>query len=371
MKISEFQLERYLALHEFSAPFLLCTSDSETMTIRELLSLKPGADEEFNNLGLGYTESQGIPALRKEIANLYTSLNSDQIVVSAGAEEAIFLLMNILLSPGDHVIVQAPAYQSLYEVANAIGCAVSRWELKENGSGWVSDIEELKRLIRPDTKAIVVNSPHNPTGHLFTHGEWNDLNKIIRETSIRLISDEVYRGLEHARELQLSAAADEHPRNISIGVMSKAFGLAGLRIGWIATHDKEVVRRFLAMKDYTTICSSAPSEFLATLALQNKDVILRKNLAIVHQNLHLLSDFFKKFSHVMTWSAPIAGSTAFPRIINGMSAQKFCDEVRENIGVLLLPGSVFGVDGSYVRFGYGRSDMHQSLNKLVQYLQEK
>lgn len=368
MYIPDFKLERYLATYEFSAPYLLCTSDCESMRISELLSLEEGAESGFLNLKLGYTESKGDPDLRSEIAGLYQTVTPDEVVVSAGAEEAIFILMNILLKPGDHVIVQEPAYQSLSEIPRAIGCRVSPWNLIERDGLWTADLDALERCITPDTRILIVNSPHNPTGHLFTQSEWKRLIEITDEKGIRVISDEVYRGLEHDPKLQLPAMVDCSLRGISIGVMSKAFGLAGLRIGWVATHDTEVIRRFLAMKDYTTICSSAPSEYLSTVALRNKEVILQKNREIVKSNIRLLQGFFADHSDILIWSAPFAGSTAFPRLCSVDSSEQFCTQVREKAGVLLLPGVVFGVEGPYFRIGYGREDMPKALDQLIQYL---
>lgn len=368
MYIPDFKLERYLATYEFSAPYLLCTSDCESLSISELLSLEEGAESGFLNQKLGYTESKGDPILRSEIAGLYQTVTPDEVVVSAGAEEAIFILMNILLKPGDHVIVQEPAYQSLSEIPRAIGCRVSPWSLVERDGLWAADLDALERLITPDTRILVVNSPHNPTGHLFTQEEWRRLIEMTDDRGIRVISDEVYRGLEHDPGTQLPAMADCSYAGISIGVMSKAFGLAGLRIGWIATHDAEVIRRFLAMKDYTTICSSAPSEYLSTVALRNKEKILRRNREIVRRNLDLLHGFFRDHADILTWSVPRAGSTAFPRLCTADSSELFCNQVREGSGVLLLPGLVFGVEGPYFRIGYGREDMSTALDQLIQYL---
>lgn len=368
MDIQEFQLERYLAKHEFAAPHLLCTSDCETMTVNDLLTLDTRAMEGFLNLRLGYTESQGNPQLRKEISELYTGIRPEEIAVSAGAEEAIFLSMHVLLDPGDHVIVQTPAYQSLSEIPASIGCQVSGWELKEKDGKWTIDLEELRAMITRDTKLIVVNSPHNPTGHLFSLQEWKELVEIAGNNDIRIISDEVYRGLEHDPEDQLPAIADCTDTGISIGVMSKAFGLAGIRIGWIATKDQKFMRSFLSQKDYTTICSSGPSEYLAMVALQHKETILRRNRSIALKNIGYLAKFFKKNESVMKWSPPRAGSTAFPHLTRRDDIDRFCDHVREEAGVLLLPGKVFGVTGSYFRIGYGRIDMKASLDALDKYL---
>lgn len=368
MIIAEFALERYLAKHEFSAQYLLCTSDCETVSVRELLALEDGSSESFLDLRLGYTQSQGSPALREEISGWYTSLSPDQIVVTTGAEETIFIAMQVLLSPGDHVIVQTPAYQSLTELPHSLGCTVTPWALTEKGGRWVLDPDLLTDLIRPGTRMLVVNSPHNPTGHIFSHDEWIQIRDICSEHDIRILSDEVYRGSEHLSSLRLPAMADMYEYGYSIGVMSKALGLAGLRIGWIASQDRDFISRFLAFKDYTTICNSSTSEFLATVALRQKDSILARNNQIIKENLSSLDSFFHRYGDIVSWSRPQAGSTAFPRIVSDEPGDIFCEKVLENAGILLLPGSVFGVATPHFRIGYGRADFSSNLIQFEKYL---
>lgn len=163
MKIPRFKLERFFAEHEFHVEHLLCGSDCEPLSIREVLALDPGASERFDRLGLGYTESQGSPTLRAEIARIYDTMDPDQVLVHAGAEEGIYLFMHAALAPGDHVVVHWPCYQSLFEVARSIGCDVDRWVARE-GKDWALSVDELRDLIRPNTRAIILNVPHNPTG---------------------------------------------------------------------------------------------------------------------------------------------------------------------------------------------------------------
>jgi aspartate/methionine/tyrosine aminotransferase len=370
MNISEFRLERYLASHEFSARYLLCTSDCESLSINELLSLEEGASDSFQNLVLGYTESQGSPSLREEIARWYSSISPDQVVVTTGAEETIFISMQVLLRPGDHVIVQTPAYQSLYELPRVIGCQVTPWDLQEEGGRWILNPDTLHELVHPSTRFLVVNSPHNPTGHTFSPAEWNEIHEICEDNRISVISDEVYRGAEHSSSACLPAMADCSDTGYSIGVMSKAFGLAGLRIGWMASHDTDFIRKFLAFKDYTTICNSGPSEFLATVALRHKNLILKRNLSIIEKNLESLTGFFRRNSSVLTCSRPDAGSTAFPRLIDDISGDDFCSRVLHRSGILLLPGTVFGVDTPHFRIGYGREDFVPNLTRFEECINE-
>ncbi len=371
MDIPPFRLERYLARHEFSAPFLLCTSDCETMSVRELLGYGERSMEEFADLRLGYTESQGNPGLREEIASLYEDRDPDSIIVTAGAEEGIFIAMQTLLSPGDHAVIQTPAYQSLTEIPSATGCTVSAWDLVFSDGEWRADFDRLHSLIRKDTSLIAVNSPHNPTGYQFSHDEWKELAEISESSGITLLADEVYRGMERSPRDRLACMADMTSDGISIGVMSKAFGLAGLRIGWIAADDRDFLDRFQAYKDYTTICSSGPSEFLATVALQNRDTILARNQAIIRDNLDLLNRFFCSHSDRFSWHPPKAGSTGFPALNTGEDIGEFCDRVRRSSGVLLLPGTVFDWKEPHFRVGYGRKDMADVLGVFAGFFRDE
>src|SRR5215510_10618311 len=192
MNLPPFKLERYFAKYEFNTEFLLCSSDCEAMSIADLLAMEYGAAEKFQQAWLGYTESQGHPALRKEISKIYETIQPEDILVHAGAEEAIFLFMLAVLKENDHIIVHAPHYQSLSEVAKSIGCFVSPWLAREENN-WTLDLDELRHLMRSSTKAIIINTPHNPTGYLMSSAGFEALNKLVQENNLLLFSDEVYR----------------------------------------------------------------------------------------------------------------------------------------------------------------------------------
>ncbi|MFQ5628534.1 MAG: aminotransferase class I/II-fold pyridoxal phosphate-dependent enzyme, partial [bacterium] len=363
MKISDFKLERYFAAHEFNAPYLLCCSACESFTIEDILQFENDACENFMRLGLGYTESPGHPALREAIAGLYANMNAEQILVHSGAEEAIFSFMQVALNRGDHLIVHSPCYQSLYEVARASGCDVTPWPAEEN-TGWALDIDFLLRAIKKNTKAIAINCPHNPTGYLMPKAQLQQIIEIARSHSLYLFSDEVYRLLEYEPANRLPAACDLFEKAVSLGVMSKAFGLAGLRIGWIATQDRALFEKMSAFKDYTTICNSAPSEFLAAIALRNQDRILQRNLQIIRKNLALLNGFFQRHKNIFAWQPPRAGCIAFPRLKIDQDVENFCAELLEQAGVLLLPASMYGYGDKHFRIGFSRINMPEALAAL-------
>lgn len=369
MKLQPFKLERYFAKYEFTAPHLLCCSDCESLSIGDLLEFEQIAQAEFSSLWLGYTESLGSPELRAQIASLYKNASLEDILVHAGAEEAIFNVMNVVLDSGDEIIVHSPFYQSLGEVARSVGASVKEWKGNPENS-WELDLDDLEDLLTNTTKVVVVNFPHNPTGYLPGTEFVKELSRLSDEHGFIVFSDEVYRGLEYDNSLRLPAFADLNERCISLGVMSKTYGLPGLRIGWIATQNKELFHSLAAFKDYTTICNSAPSEFLATLALRHRKPIVERNLGIIEENLEVLNDFFHRYEAIFDWSAPQAGPIAFPRY-RGKSVEQFCKELVEEAGVLLLPGTLYEKDLNCFRIGFGRSNMVSCLKRLENFIKRK
>ena len=340
------------------------------------------ADEDlrarWDSLRLGYTESQGLPELRAEIAAMYETVAADEVLVAA-PEEAIFLTMNSLLSAGDHVVCTFPGYQSLYELARSIGCDLSFWEPIE-GDTWRFDPADLERLLRPDTKLVVWNFPHNPTGALPSREDYDRMIaavKAVGSGGAWLFSDEMYRLLEPKDGVRLPAAVDRYEKAVSLTGLSKAFGLAGLRIGWLTTHDEGLLERVSAMKDYTTICSSAPSELLGLMGLRSRERILKHNRQRLRRNAEAAGAFSERHRDLMRWIPSQAGTVSFPRLLaaeGGAPGRQwkgsgaFCEQVLRDTGVLLLPSSVYGYGDAHFRVGLGRNDSAFGLEVLDAYL---
>ncbi|HEV2149119.1 MAG TPA: aminotransferase class I/II-fold pyridoxal phosphate-dependent enzyme [Longimicrobiaceae bacterium] len=368
MSIPDFKLERYFARWEFDAPHLLCTSDVEALPMSELLALAdPDTRELWEGLRLGYTEAAGHPLLRSEIAGLYEGVAPEEVLVFAGAEEAIYVWMRTALGPGDRVVVTWPGYQSLYEVARSTGAEVDLLPLDPE-NGWALDFDLLRATLGPATRAIVVNFPHNPTGSLPSRDDWGRLVDLAREAGVLLFSDEVYRFLEHDPADRLPPAVESYERAFSLGVMSKSFALAGLRIGWLVSHDAELLRRAASYKDYTSICCSAPAELLALMALRARGAVLERSRRIVRDNLALLDPFFRRWEGVLEWVRPRAGSTAFPRFVGDEDVETLAEDLRAEEGVLVLPGTLMDYPGSHFRIGYGRTDLPAALERFDRFL---
>ncbi|MBW2428763.1 MAG: aminotransferase class I/II-fold pyridoxal phosphate-dependent enzyme, partial [Deltaproteobacteria bacterium] len=243
---------------------------------------------------------------------------------------------------------------------------VTRWNAREE-NGWALDLDELQQLIRPNTKAVIINTPHNPTGYLMPMQTFQETSRICRGQGIILFSDEVYRESEYRQADRLPAACDLAEHTVSLGVMSKTYGLAGLRIGWIATHNANIYDRMAALKDYTTICNSAPSEFLAELALRHREKLVARNVAIITGNLALLDQLFARHADRFAWQRPQAGAIGFPRLI-GEDVDDFCQDLVEKAGVLLLPGTLYDDSGNHFRIGFGRKNFPDALTRWEEFL---
>ena len=369
MQITPFRIEQYFGKYEFTAKYLLSSSDAESQTIADLLALEPGAHDSFLKQWCGYSESPGAPALRETIASLYKETRADDVLVTAAAEEAIFIFYHALLGPGDHAIVETPCYESALTLVKSTGAAVSQWGRKPENA-WAHDLSGLESLIQPNTRAIYINTPHNPTGLLMPLPIFQAVLKLASRQGIYVFCDEVYRGLEHDPAHRLPAACDLYERAISLGSVSKSYGLPGLRLGWLASRDPLVLKKCLELKYYTTICSSAPSEFLSELALRHREKLIERNRQIVLRNLRQLTAFLSRRPDLFSWTPPNASPIAFVHFKPQKDVLAFCESVVQQSGVLLLPGSVYD-EPRHIRFGYGRRNMPDSLAQLDAWLSSR
>jgi aspartate/methionine/tyrosine aminotransferase len=367
MKI--FKLEEYLAKYEFTAPYLLCCSDAESFSMQEVLDLANSEEKLlWQNLALGYTEPQGLPLLRNQIVKgLYPAMEPHNILCFAGAEDGIFCTLHTLCEKGNHVIVFSPCYQSLIEIPVEKGCEVSEIVLREDNE-WKIDLSEVKAALRNNTKGIVINFPHNPSGQVISQQELVALVDLCKEHDLWLFSDEVYRLLGQPEVGWSSPAAEIYDKAISLGVMSKAFGMAGLRIGWVACKDTNLLKKIEFTKHYTSICNSAPSEILSLISLRNKDVILARNNKIVAGNLKLLDDFMKKYDNLFSWVRPQGGCVGFINYKGKESVDDFSNRLVNDKGVLLMPASIYNHNSKHFRIGFGRKNMEAALNGLIEFI---
>ena len=371
-----FALEVFFSKWEFAAKHHLTASDAQGMTLSELLLLASAEDRaRFDVLHLGYTKTFGSPTLLAEIARTYDAISDDQLLCFAGAEEGIYVAMRVLLSADDHAVVITPNYQAAETIPLSI-CAVTGVPLDE-ASGWALDVDAIKAALRPNTRLISINFPNNPTGAIPSRPTFDALVDLCRSRGIWLFSDEVYRLIEREPASRLPQVADVYERGVSLGVMSKAYGLPGLRIGWLACQDRVFLGKCERYKHYLSICNSAPSELLAEIALKAADTILTRNRGIVQHNTGLLNAFFGHFPDVFDWRPSDGGCVAFVRYkpspwgTDGVEA--FTQRLVEESGVLLLPSSIYHselgpVPQDRFRIGFGRFGMEEGLAAFREWL---
>lgn len=356
--LPDFKLETYLGKWEFAARYHMTASDMQTLTVKELLALASPEDRAaFEALPLSYIETYGTPPLRAAIAATYTGLQAEDVLCFAGAEEGVFCAMHAVLGKDDHAVVVTPNYQSAEEIPLSI-CAVTGVALRAEDN-WRLDLDELKAAVRPNTKLISINFPHNPTGKVIDRGTFDALVRLCAERSIYLFSDEVYRGLERSPALQLPQAAEVYDKGLSLGVMSKAYGLPGLRIGWIATKDRVLLSKMERVKHYLSICNAAPSEHLAVIGLNARAKILQRNLALIDANLKVMNAFFADFPDLFDWQMPDGGCIAYPRYKGADGVENFCRKLVEEAGIVLLPAGIYKssltpTPTDRFRIGFGR-----------------
>ena len=343
--------------HETHVQYDIAESGILPLSTNDLLDFEPvdsraATLERLLALPLGYSEARGTEELRAMLAATYARGDADHILVTTGAIEANFLLFNMLLSPGDHVIAPYPAYQQLYGVPRAIGCDVSLWRVGPE-TGYRYDIDALERLVTPRTRVIVVNTPHNPTGAMLAPADAARVYAIANAAGATVIGDEAYRWL---------AVPDGDPfappmfdlgeRGVSVGTLSKPFGLPGLRIGWIAG-PPDLVRDCWGMRDYITLSPGKLNDALARLAMTHRDAIIERNSRIIRANLATAGAWMAERNDFMQWTPPRGGLLALLRYDLNVDSLELADKLATEHSVMLAPGSAFGYE-HHLRLGIGQ-----------------
>ncbi|HJO91878.1 MAG TPA: aminotransferase class I/II-fold pyridoxal phosphate-dependent enzyme [Victivallales bacterium] len=369
MNIDNFKLERYFAKYEFKTKYLLSCSDCDGFSLKYILNCaSDGELNLWNSLTFGYTESCGHPLLRESISKLYKKMMPENILVSSPGE-ANFILMNLLLKPSDHVICISPSYQSLYQVTKSIGCQLSYW--KPNVNTWHYDPNDLKNLVQKNTKLIIINFPHNPTGAFPSEKELLSIVKIAKDKDIYLFSDEIYHLLTLGDTKEIPLVCDIYEKGISLWGMAKSFGLAGLRIGWLASQDIELLDKVASFKDYLTICNSAPSEILSLIAINNKNEFIIPNLTKIQKNIDLFTKFKEAHPDIIDFIPPKAGSTCFTKLNIPDTAMEFSQKLIEQTGIMVVPSELFEYGSKHIRIGFGRDNFPEILNIMDEYINNR
>lgn len=351
-----FQTELFFADYEFTSPHNLAASDCESVSVGELLQMAGTPTEALENLRLGYTESRGHPELRKKIAARYQGCSDDNVLVLGSPIEGLFLLSQCFTG---ETIVLTPAYDALKNLPQNI----VHWSLDATENCWQLNLQTLDNLVTDQTELLVVNFPHNPTGFVPSPQEWEHLIQWARERDIWLFSDEMYFGLHAPTAPALPSAVEVYDKAIVLGGLSKSQGLPGLRCGWMASQDTEVLQKLHDLKLYTSMCAPASTEFLAMAALDAEQDLVKKNNSIIQSNLKLAESFFGDHT-LFRWRPPLGGSICLLEIKDGRSAEEFAHKLAREHGVVLLPGAFLGLPDKYLRMGLGRKNFPKDLEAL-------
>lgn len=373
MKIKPFAVEEWMNAWEVGAKYNIAETCVDSISMNELFELTGEDKTEFLNRlcarRLSYGDIEGLPEFRKGVCGLYKTLNIENIVPTHGASGANHHVFYSLISPGDRVVSIMPTYQQLYSIPESYGADVQILHLsKENN--YLPDLEKLRRLVTPKTKMICLNNPNNPTGALMSEQMLREIVEIARSADAWILCDEVYRHLSQ-EDGWCSSIVDLYEKGISVSSMSKVFSLAGLRLGWIATHDMSVVKSCLSHRDYNLVSCGVFDEMLAAAALKHRDKLLERSRKIVRENLQILDDWVGSEPHV-SYVKPKAGTTALVYYDLDISSYEFCEEMYKKTGAFVTPGDCFEVPHSMrIGYAYGKQDLIDGLKAISEYIAMK
>ncbi len=352
MKIRPFLVEEWMNAYETEAKHNIAETCVDSISLNELWRLSGTGGErfwaDFCDKRLTYGDIEGFPAFREGVCGLYRTVRPENVVVTHGAAGANHHVFYSLIEPGDRVVSVMPTYQQLYSIPESFGAELAVLPLRPE-NGYLPDTDELRALVTPGTRMICINNPNNPTGALMDHATLTEIVEIARCAGAYVLCDEVYRHLTQ-EDGWCESIADLYEKGISVGSMSKAFSLAGLRLGWIATRDPDVIRTCVSHRDYDLISCGMIDERIAAIALQNRDALLGRSRSIVRKNLTIL-DAWILSEPKLHYVRPKAGSTALVFYDDPIGSYEFCARLLKETGAFVTPGDCFAQPHS-MRIGY-------------------
>ena len=373
MDIKTFKVERWMNEYEDDCTYNLAETCIDSLTVRELIEMAGLDTAEFMNeladTRLTYGHIFGSPELLEGIAGLYGELiRSEHVVPMHGAIGANNHVIMALIDPSDNMVSVMPTYQQHYSIPESIGAEVRILNLNLENH-FLPDIDKLKELVDENTKMITMNSPNNPSGSLIPKDVMEQVIEVARSVGAYVLCDEVYRGISEDGSYMYSVV-DLYEKGISVGSMSKSWSMAGVRLGWIVTRDKDLIHRFHERRDYDTISCAVIDDKLAALALANKDKIIERNRAILLKNRQILDDWVNATPEVY-YQRPVAGTTALVYYKKDMPSRELCDKLMKSKGVLFTPGECFEMEGA-VRIGYAFDSkmLQKGLDLFTEFLHE-
>ena len=369
MIFPDYELARYQLRSAAATRYIMGASAPEPLELRELLAHATEDElKQWRDFPLNYSPNQGDVSLRERICAAYRGLGTENILVTAGAQEAIFIAYHALLAAGDRVQVITPAFEPLVIVPQAIGADIERVPMQLGKDAWRFDLGQWFERLTDDTRVATVNFPHNPTGQTVSKADFAEIVAACSRQGCWLLSDEVFRGMEHDPAVRLPEAVSEYERGISLGVISKPFGLGGVRVGWIACRDTKLLQRMLQIKLFLSVCNGRADELLAGIALNHREELLQAHRQRIAANLTLIRNNLDRLSPRIQWYAPRAGCIAYPGLTGQMSALEFARRLLNETGVNIVPGSCFLQGPSHFRIGFGRDDFSRAFQFLLDWL---
>lgn len=371
MELVQFGCEDWLNVWEKSATLDIAQSTIEALSLEEILSFEPDGGKAFmaklmkEQFSYGWIE--GSPAFKTEVAKLYQRVPEDNILSTNGATGANFLSILGLVGQGDHVIAQYPSYQQLYDWPKTLGAQVDYWQIKEE-NGWLPAIDELRQMVKPTTKLICLNNAAQPTGAIMTPSFLSEVIEIARSVDAYLLCDEVYLPLDE--ETDYAPIADLYEKGISTNSISKTYSVPGIRVGWIATQDRNLCDEFRKIRDYTMISTGVFDDAVASLVLKHREKVLARAHQIVKGNLAILKDWVEQ-EPLVSMIFPKAVSVSFLKFeeLPPNKTEDFAIQLLKETGVLIIPGNRFDLPG-YARIGYCTDEktLREGLRKLSEFL---
>jgi len=365
MRLPPFQLVDWFAAAEGRFDLSLSHSDCEPLPVSALL--KESELAEFADFHLGYGTFSGLEELRNIVARQYTTIDKDNVLIFSGASEAIYTFMRTTLEPGDEVVAQSPLFNTLHGVARSIGCRIKNWRPTDEMT-CSFDVFALADLCNERTKLIVFNFPHNPSGRMISESELSLVVETARKCDTFVFSDEQFRLLEMPSIPTLPASCDLYDKAISVTGVSKTHGLGGLRIGWLATRCQEVIAAAREYRFYTTEMPNTPCQILARRALENGKDILQRNRSQIASNVERLRLFAEQHQDTLVFHPPQGGTMVTIEQTTHLTSAELCERLLDEERVFLVPGSTMGMSDRLLRFGLGRDDFADGLERLGRFL---
>lgn len=369
MQFTPFTLENWFREHYFDSEIVLCVSGVEEFSLGELRTLVHLSQEEMDCIVFKDSPSYGSLALREAIARRWRQGNAEQVMVTHGSSEAIFLVMTALLRPGDEIVVLSPCYQALFSIPEAIGCTVRHWKLRPEQQ-FIPDIEELKRLLSPQTRMVVVNVPNNPTGSILTQEQQQELIALVEKNNAYLLWDSAFTQLSYDTP-PLPDPGLQYERTITLGTLTKTYGLSGLRVGWCLA-SPDVLKKCIGVRDYITLNLSPLVEHIALRVVENIDILRDIRFRQACINRDILTEWITSHSEHVDWTRPQGGVSTFLKFTGVADVEMFCRDFAKKYSVFLLPGACFGYP-EFVRLGFGGAtkELQEGLTRLSLFLNSR